>query len=101
MGQSELGFRIIHDHQMAHAGARGAAANRAAVQHQDFQPRAGALGGASRADNAGSHDDDVKRRVQRRMPQQNGSCSFRMSVDSALTKAVPVIEGMISLPLRR
>ena len=101
MGQSELGFRIIHDNQMAHAGAGGTAPNRTAVQHEDFQPRPGALGGASRPDNAGSHDDDVKTRVQWRMPQQNGSCSFKMSVDSALTKAVPVIEGTISLPLRR
>ena len=96
MGQGKLGFRIVHDHQVAHAGSRGAAPNRAAVQHQDFQSRAGALGGASRADNAGSHNDDVKSRVQRRMPQQNWSFSSRMSVDSALTKAVPVIEGTIS-----
>ena len=100
MRQSELRLRIIQDNQVAHAGPGGAASNRAPVPHQDFQARPGALGGASRADNAGSHNDNVKGWAQRRMPQQKGSFGSRIRVDSALTKALPVIAGTISLPFR-
>ena len=45
-------------------GARGAAANRAAVQHKDLQPCLGAVGSRRPRRQCRLHDDDIKTRVQ-------------------------------------
>src|SRR4051794_15884309 len=80
---------------MAHAGSGRSAADTTAIEHQHLESAAGAFRGTSGSDDPRSDDRDVKRLAHDRMPQQNGSASFRISVVSAFTKAVPVMIGSI------
>ena len=54
-GESKLGFGVVHDDDVAHAGGGGAASNYITVDDCHPQALAGALFRASRANDARSH----------------------------------------------
>jgi len=59
-GEGELGGRIIHDGEMAHAGGGGATADFGRFDDGDFETVAGELPGAGGADDASASDGDVE-----------------------------------------
>ena len=58
-GESELGFGVVHDDDVAHAGSGGAASNYITVDDCHTHALAGALFRASRAYDARSNHDHV------------------------------------------
>ena len=94
--QGELGFRVVHHDDMAHRRGRRPPADGAPVENDHRQARSGAFRRASGSDNARSDDGHIPAGHQPRIPQMNGSASSRIRVDSAVTYAVPVMDGMIA-----
>ena len=92
--QRELGLGVVHHDDMAHRRGRRPPADGAPVEDDHRQARARAFRGAGGPDDARSDDGRVPAGHQPRIPQMNGSSSSRISVDSAVTNAVPVMDGM-------
>ena len=91
--QGELSFRIVHHDDVAHSRRSRAPSDESGFNYGDTHPRAGALGSARCADNAGAGDHNIVARGGHRMPQQNGSRSSKMRVASAFTNAEPLMLG--------
>jgi hypothetical protein len=55
-----LGIGIVHDDDMAHAGGGRSTGDRPAIQNENLQTCARALGGASSSDNSSADYDEVE-----------------------------------------
>jgi hypothetical protein len=60
MGEGELSFGIVHNHDVAHARGGRAAGDWPAIKDKDFQSGAGAGSGAGSANDSGTNDDEVE-----------------------------------------
>ena len=60
IGEGDLGGRIVHHDEVAHAGGGGAAADHAGFGDEDGETRGGAFGRAGGADDAAAGDGYVE-----------------------------------------
>src|ERR1700730_15139227 len=92
--ESKLRLRIIHHHDVSHAGGGGATSDHIAINDPNPHALPDALLRASCTHNASSNDNHVVRcYAHRRMPMQNGSRVSRIKSASALTNAPPLMLG--------
>src|SRR3569833_1946230 len=103
--QCELRFRVVHHHDVAHAGSSGASAQNIPLDQRNVETRTCAGKCTCRADNAASRNNYVviarRRRSHSGTPKRNGSSCVKISEASAVIYADPVISGRIVGPCAR